>query len=93
MCNDNDNDNDNDKNNDLTRELKKIRKENKVRMKKSYRKNSSKLDRCHGEIMILHQVGNASLGEIQQWLWINKRMKAARSTIMRRINQWINGER
>lgn len=80
-------------NEELKRDIDEIRKVNKVRKKTSYRKNSSKLDKYRGEIMRLRQVSGATFGEIQQWLGSKKRMKVARSTICRRINQWLLGER
>ena len=81
------------KSDELTRELKVIRKENKVRKKTSYRKNSSKLDKYLGEIMRMRFVHDATLEEIKRWLKKHKRLNVCRSTILRRINQWVNGER
>ena len=78
---------------ELSKQMEKIQKRQKVKRKTSFRKNSSCLDKFKGEIMYLRQVEGASYREIQIWLLENKRLNVCRSTIQRRVELWINGER
>jgi len=80
-------------NDQLQREIQTIRRINKVRKKISYRKNHSRLNKYKGEIMKLRQIEEASYQEIQIWLRQHKRIKVWPSTIQRRFELWINGER
>lgn len=77
----------------LKREIKAIRKVNKVKKKISYRRNRSRLDKYKGEIMRLHQIEEATYKEIKDWLRKHKRIVVCRSTISRRVEKWLNGER
>ena len=77
----------------LELEAEEIEKKIKVSKKASYIKNKSKLDKYRGEILYLNQVKEKSPTFIKKWLRTNKRMIVHRTTISRRIDQWINGER
>ena len=78
---------------ELNKQMKKIKEMQKVRRKMSYRKKSSRLDKYKGEIMHLRQVEDKTYLEIQNWLLEHHRINVHRSTIQRRVELWINGER
>ena len=79
--------------NKLKKQLNKIKAKKKITRKTNYRKNSSRLDKYKGEIMYMRQVEEATYREIQTWLLDYKHIDVHRSTIYRRIELWINGER
>lgn len=77
---------------DLTKQFEEVKRLRKRKKRTSYSRNMSKLDEYRDEILTKHQE-DESLETIRVWLEEHKNIRAVRSTILRRIKLWIEGER
>lgn len=72
---------------DAASELAELRAETAVRRKRSYAQRKSRLDRYHGEIVLMYE-GGGSIREIQRWLRKKKAIRVAEST----VHRWIKNK-
>lgn len=79
-------------NNNLDNEFENAKKLRKKMRRQTFSKRRSKLDPFQYEILKKYQE-DESLETIRIWLWKYKKISVVRSTIWRRIQQWMNGDR